>query len=388
MKQVKTWILCGFLGVALAVMLTATASAADLQKGIDAYNAGDYATAFAEFNSLAEAGDAEAQFILGGMYTEGRGVPQDYEEAVKWTRLAAEAGHRSAQINLGLMYRYGKGVAQNYAEAVKWFRPAAEAGDANAQYNLGNTYWKGAPHDLRSAYMWLNLAVAQGHTTATESRDEVAILMSSTQLSEAQKFSRQCFAQKYKDCFTAPLADFETAARFQNAGDYATALTILFALAESGDIESQRYLGLMYLAGFGGVVEDAVEAVKWYRLAAEAGDASSQLSLGSRYALGDGVVQNHAEAAKWYHRGIETYRLAAEAGDAGAQYNLGWVYENGRGVTKDNHLAYMWYDLATAQGNKTAKENRNKVASDMTPTQIAEAKRMAQKCLAQNYKGC
>ena len=348
MKQVKNWILGGLL----AVMLTATASAADLQKGIDAYNAGDYATAFAEFNSLAEAGDAEAQFILGGMYTEGRGVPQDYEEAVKWTRLAAEAGHRSAQINLGLMYRYGKGVAQNYAEAVKWFRPAAEAGDANAQYNLGNTYWKGAPHDLRSAYMWLNLAVAQGHTTATESRDEVAILMSSTQLSEAQKFSRQCFAQDYKDCFTAPLADYNTAAKLHNAGDYATALNILFSLAESGDITTQMELGLWYELGIGGLLQNDVEALKWYRRAAEG------------------------------------YRIKAEAGDAKAQYNLGDMYRFGTGVTKDKRFAYMWTNLAASQGNKRAKENLDAVAEDMTPTQITEAKRMAQKCLAQNYKGC
>ena len=377
MKQIKNWL----LGVSLAVMLTATASAADLQKGIDAYNAGDYATAFAEFNSLAEAGNTEAQFILGGMYTEGRGVPQDYEEAVKWTRLAAEAGHRSAQINLGLMYRYGKGVARNYAEAVKWFRPAAEGGDANAQYNLGNTYWKGAPHDLRSAYMWLNLAVAQGHTTATESRDEVAILMSSAQLAEAQKFSRQCFAQDYKDCFTAPLADYNTAVRFQNAGDYATALTIFFALAKSGDTDAQHSLGLMYQYGVGGVVQDDVESEKWYLLAAEGGNTFAQLSLASSYKYGMGVFQNHTKALKWL-------RLAAEGGNELAQYRLGEAHEKGDGVKQDHVLAYMWYSLAAAQGDEDAKENRNILERRMTPEQLAEAKDMAQKCLAQNYKGC
>ena len=60
-KQVNKWI----LGVALAVMLTATASAADLQKGLDAYKAEDYATAFIIFTISAEAGDRTAQYYLG-----------------------------------------------------------------------------------------------------------------------------------------------------------------------------------------------------------------------------------------------------------------------------------------------------------------------------------
>ena len=49
----------------------------------------------------AEQGDAEAQFNLGVMYANGRGVPQDDSEAVRWYRLAADQGHAGAQFNLG-----------------------------------------------------------------------------------------------------------------------------------------------------------------------------------------------------------------------------------------------------------------------------------------------
>ncbi len=52
---------------------------------------------------LAAQGDAHAQFNLGVMYDKGRGVSQDYAEAVKWYRKAAEQGHASAQHNLGVM---------------------------------------------------------------------------------------------------------------------------------------------------------------------------------------------------------------------------------------------------------------------------------------------
>ncbi len=57
-----------------------------------AYQRGDYATAIRKFRPLAEQGNAEAQFNLGGMYRQGRGVPQDDAEAMKWYRKAAEQG--------------------------------------------------------------------------------------------------------------------------------------------------------------------------------------------------------------------------------------------------------------------------------------------------------
>ncbi len=57
--------------------------------------------AFMEAEQAAEQGDAKAQFNLGVMYSDGRGVPQNDAEAVKWFRLAAEQGDASAQYNLG-----------------------------------------------------------------------------------------------------------------------------------------------------------------------------------------------------------------------------------------------------------------------------------------------
>jgi len=119
------------------VMLATSAFAQDWDKGLDAYKAGDYATALQEWRPLAEQGDSDAQAMLGTMYDEGKGVPQDYTEAVKWYRLAAEQGYARAQTNLGNRYNNGEGVPQDYAEAAKWYQLAAEQGNAYAQYNLG-----------------------------------------------------------------------------------------------------------------------------------------------------------------------------------------------------------------------------------------------------------
>jgi TPR repeat protein len=73
------------------------AFSADLQKGLTAYESGDYATALREWTPLAKQGNADAQYNLGGMYDNGQGVPQDYKTAVKWWKLAAEQGDADAQ---------------------------------------------------------------------------------------------------------------------------------------------------------------------------------------------------------------------------------------------------------------------------------------------------
>ncbi len=104
----------------------------DFQKGLDAYDSGDYATALRGWRPLAEQGHAKAQFNLGVMYDKGTGVAQDDAEAVRLYRLAAEQGYARAQFNLGTMYDNGEGVAQDDAEAHMWFNLAAAQGDEDA----------------------------------------------------------------------------------------------------------------------------------------------------------------------------------------------------------------------------------------------------------------
>jgi hypothetical protein len=120
-------------------------------------------------------------------------VPQNYAEAVRWYRKAAKQNDARAQFNLGNMYREGRGVPQNDVEAAKWFRLAADHGLANAQYNLGNMYFKGegVPQDYVSAHMWLNLSAAQGDQDAAHNRDIVVRRMNPTQIAEAQKLARE-----------------------------------------------------------------------------------------------------------------------------------------------------------------------------------------------------
>ena len=93
-----------FLMTVMFVAFAAAVSAQDFDKGWAASQSGDFATALKEWTPLAEQGDRVAQYNLGYLYDQGRGVPQDYKEANKWYRLAAEQGYASAHLNLGNMY--------------------------------------------------------------------------------------------------------------------------------------------------------------------------------------------------------------------------------------------------------------------------------------------
>ncbi len=136
------------------LLLTALAHA-DFQDGLDAYNRGDYETAFKEWHPLAEQGNAQAQYYLGVLYFKGEGVPQDYAQARKWWRKAAAQGHAIAQFNLGLLYNFGLGVPQDYVQA----------------------------------HMWDNLAAAQGEELAVTGRDQMAPKMTQEQIAEAQRLA-------------------------------------------------------------------------------------------------------------------------------------------------------------------------------------------------------
>ena len=74
----------------LTLLVGNPAVSADFQKGLDAAEREDYATALREWTPLAEQGYASAQYNLGQMYRNGQGVPQNDKTAVKWYRLAAE----------------------------------------------------------------------------------------------------------------------------------------------------------------------------------------------------------------------------------------------------------------------------------------------------------
>ncbi len=155
----------GALGIAVTTAIGASvvgpAAAGPLEDGLAAYHERDYAKAFELFRPLAEGGNATAQFELGTLYAEGKGVEQSDTTAASWFHRAAEQGNAEAQYNLAVSYAEGLGVKKDDAVAAKWFRRAAEQGMPYAQLNLGFLYAAGrvSPPDNIEAVKWLELAI-------------------------------------------------------------------------------------------------------------------------------------------------------------------------------------------------------------------------------------
>ncbi|MDB0074067.1 ankyrin repeat domain-containing protein, partial [Planktomarina temperata] len=162
-----TRITCALAAV-LSLVFTPLDAQNFLQKGIDAYEVGDFARAIKELTPLADQGDVNALNLLGYLHESGQGVPQDYVKAMRLYRLAADQGFAIAQNNLGTMYVEGRGTPKNYPQALKWYRLAADQGDARGQSNLGYMYYfgEGVPLDYNEAFKWSRLAAEQGYARA------------------------------------------------------------------------------------------------------------------------------------------------------------------------------------------------------------------------------
>ena len=118
----------------LVTLLSAVqpATAGDFGSGLSAYNRGDYVTAFRDWYSLAENGDAAAQAGVGFLFHKGLGVTQDDVEAASWFEKAAEKGQAEAQLLLGTLYFFGEGVQQSYVIAFAWCEVAQTNGQSDA----------------------------------------------------------------------------------------------------------------------------------------------------------------------------------------------------------------------------------------------------------------
>jgi len=144
----------------------------------------------------------------------------------------------------------------------------------------------------------------------------------------------------------------EALAKGREAGsrqDYAEAMRWYRIAADQGNARANYNIGVLYERGWG-VTQDYAETMRWYRKAAEQGDVFAQFNIGGLYTNGWGVAQNDAEATRWY-------RKAADQGYAPGQLNVGVAYVHGWGVAEDDAEAMRWFRMAANQGEPGAQFN-------------------------------
>lgn len=250
------------LGIALLVGGSGICLAQDLDAGVAAYGRGDYATAYREFRVLAAQGNAEAQHNLGLMYESGRGVTQDYREAVRWYRLSAEQSaklnDREAQDFIRVMCpsRMGLKEIELQLQTCRFVRRALYL-KYNERANRAYSW-----HDYNIAFQEYKFLAEQGYANA----QSILGLMYYDGLGVTQ--------------------------------DYEQALKWFQLSAEQGDRSAQFKLGLIYYNGQG-IAQDHSEAMRWFRLSAEQGSTAAMNNLGLMYEKGQGVTQDYVYAHMW-----------------------------------------------------------------------------------------
>ena len=302
-----------------------------------------------QLQSKAETGDAAAQLALGRAYQDGNGVRENDDLAVKWYRKAADQGNAAAENNLGVMYRMGIGVEKNNEEAVKWYHMAARNGDANAMFNIGAAYYD---NDVQSAnalaaYEWFVLAEEAGSSSASDAVQRTAKEIGAPLVQDALVE----LAQMYEKGIDLP----------QN---YSRAIKWYNRAADSGSASAKVQLASMYMNGTG-VPKDDSRAMGLCRSAGVYG----YYCLGHMYSHGMGVTTDFIEASKWYRKG-------AAAGNAASMLALAQMYWKGQGVELDRAESYYYFYLAYSHREKSAQQYADQLSKEMTAD---DAKRLNKK---------
>lgn len=300
----------------------------------------------------------------------------------------AEQGDADAQMTLAYAYRYGQdGAKKNSLEAINWFERSAMQGKWQSMAELAGMYrgqW-GVQPNYPKAYFW-ELIIDSDRKDYDPDMPKIASHLSSDEISEAKKraaswtrhldpAATQAFnvlksraskgdieAQRrlgdiFRDGVVILVKSKPDALRwYRMAADNGDAramlelqrlgdhwaLDILRSKAEAGDLEAQKRMAEIYVMGWG-VKADAKEAMKWRTRAASQGDVKQQYDLALMYWRGDAGKPDYVEAAKWF-------RMLAEQDNKSAQSDLGRLYYKGQGVQQDMVEAYFWLNLGDATG--------------------------------------
>jgi len=174
---------------------------ADLSRGLDLFEQGEYQAALAELKPLVAAGNPQAQYVVGVMYLNLLLEPPAPDTAAGLIRASAEQGYHQAQTELARMYRDGDGVEQSDAEMLKWYTQAAENGDVGAQLVVADSfaYGHGVEPDPVEAYKWYEIAIRYWGDLAVRARDVVAEEMTPAQITEGQRRAHEWVARTSAD---------------------------------------------------------------------------------------------------------------------------------------------------------------------------------------------
>ena len=372
------------------------AALADAVKGLEAYKAGDAATARQHFEQAARLGSVSSCYNLGLLWFKGQGGPKDAEQALAWFRKAEQGGHekaaqairqvqqdqaaekRAAQMRAGIEeskrreeaitaapggdeYRRGEELrrAKDYDGAVAAWEQAAAQGHHEAFKRLAGFYagelgvWGLRSKDVRERYLDYDKAIEWGRRGVAQGADLAGAVVKAYEakgdFEAGLRFGREAAGQglhpEWEMMFLCLKAE-----RWQEAADWAARYD-----ARKGGDEARRRLAQISGEDFRKCYdlwqkEQYAEALPWLRKAAALGSTDAMFYLGVACDKGRGTPLDKAAAFGWYQK-------AAEQGDPDAQFNCGNMCYKGEGTAQDKATAFGWYQKAAEQGIDIAQFN-------------------------------
>lgn len=278
----------------------------------------------AELRAAAEAGDAKAQFELGGrlakLFSQDPAKPRtpaDMAAGLPWLEKAAGQGHAEAANALGVIAQHGlAGGPPDPAGGRAWLEKAAGFGSAIAKVNLAG------------------LLMADG-AGASDARAR-ALLKECLEHEVAGPLARE------------PLAQLMLLGR-GGPSDIAGAIALYreVLVRDPGNAAANWALGRAYENGWAGLGKDAGASVGHFRAAALAGLPDAAWKVGMAHVNGRGAPRDEAEAYRWVSR-------AAEGGFVDGMISRAVMLATGQGTALDAAGARLWYERAASAGSAHA----------------------------------
>ena len=310
-----------------------------------------------EIYALAQAGNAEAQTLIGLTYMTNGSLAnnEDDKKAFHWLSLAADQNYPQALMWVASYYQNGgrgNWLPTNINKAIELYERAAKLGDSVAQTSLGDLFYEGklVPQDIERAKYWFEQAgdhdLINGYTESgdissenEEFHEAIALYQKTLKKDPDNIMALIEIGNLYYD----ELEDYPKAFEYFNRT----------LKGNMGPFIAEAKLGLMYYSGIG-IEQDYEKAFELLSRAAEKSYVDEpilgqvQSVLGLMYYDGNFVDKDYDVA-------FEFFSLAAERENIKAYYYLGKMYDKGNSVEQSSDQALMWYLLAAEKGDVDAQ---------------------------------
>lgn len=376
------------------------------------YKTGDsvpqsYDMALQYFQRAAAQGHRDAQFEAGEILDFQK---FDFNNAAKFYQQASLQKHPRALSYLGYFFQYGLGVPQSWDQAIKYYKQAVEQSDlcglallercylkstfrssfeaAHHYYNLRSNLLKSNPHNSRrnliartelqaekndvGAQLLLGMLIHRGFLLNETEEKAIDFLQQAAIHDHPIALMILDSIQKADTAFTE--VETETVASYvtelfhslqkneiNNLPSHINAqvteindldldemnFSELKLVADRGFSEAQYKVAKAYEEGIA-VEHSPEQAVRYYKLAADQGNKEAQSEIAWLYDLGYWMPKSYSTAS-YYHK------LCGEQGNNISLTRLGYLHELGLGVELSNEKAFTYYLKAAENGYRFAQ---------------------------------